>query len=110
MKGLFQNGEFVGSSQKYTLDIPFFKQIGAQHTSANVLNVSADKTLNPYSYATWGTCHQATNATLLKAGISFTILDLGVSWDMYVTTAVYGNYGGQLGTRIWAGAEASNNY
>jgi hypothetical protein len=87
--------------------MPGFKQIGAQHSSANALTVSSSASqLNPWRYATWGVCHQATNMTLLNGGISSTILDLGSSFDMFVTTAVYGNYGGQLGNRAFTSINA----
>ncbi len=108
IKGLTKDDKLVGSFQKRTLDMPGFKQIGAQHSSANALAVSGPQ-LNPSRYATWGVCHQATNMTLLQGGISSTILDLGPSFDMFVTTAVYGNYGGQLGSRAFTGANAYRN-
>jgi len=110
IKGLMQDGKLVGSYQTRTLDVPLLKQLGAQHSSANALKVATGAKINPWTYATWGTCQQATNLTLLQAGISSTILDLGASWDMYVTTAVYGNYGGMLSNRIHAGFNANNNY
>jgi hypothetical protein len=105
-----QGDKLIGSYQKRALDIPFLKQLGAQHSSANVLNLSSGLKANPLTYATWGTCHQATNLTLLNADIPSTILNMGASWDMYVTTAVYGNYGGQLGNRIFSGVTANGNY
>jgi hypothetical protein len=107
IKGLTKNGQLVGSYQKTPLDMPFFRQIGAHHSSANVLTVSSSASqLNPWRYASWGVCHQATNMTLLNGGISSTTLTLGPSWDMFVTTAVYGNYGGQLGNRAYTGVNA----
>ncbi|OGX27486.1 MAG: hypothetical protein A3D10_04125 [Omnitrophica WOR_2 bacterium RIFCSPHIGHO2_02_FULL_48_11] len=109
VKGLVQDGKLVGSFQKRTLDVPGLKQLGAQHSSVNALNASG-VSVNPFSYATWGVCNQAANATLLNAGISSTVLNLGPSWDMFVTTAVYGNYGGQLGNRVLSGVNANQNY
>ena len=110
INGLIKDGGLIGSLQKRALDVPILKQLGAQHTSANVLNLSSGPKVNPWSYATWGTCHEATNLTLLKSGVSSTAADLIPSWDMHLTTAVYGNYGGQLGNRIWAGIYAGRNY
>ena len=110
ISGVIKDGGLIGSLQKRTLDIPFLKQLGAQHTSANVLNISSGPKVNPWRYATWGTCHEATNLTLLKSGVSSTVADLIPSWDMHLTTAVYGNYGGLLGNRIWAGIHAGRNY
>jgi len=107
IKGLTKNDKLVGSFQKRTLNVPGLKQLGAQHSSANALAVSGPR-LNPFRYATWGTCHQATNMTLLQGGISSTIMTLGPSWDMFVTTAVYGNYGGQLGYRIYTGVNSND--
>jgi hypothetical protein len=34
------------------------------------------------------------------------VRSMGPSWDMFVTTAVYGNYGGQLGNRVYTGVNA----
>jgi len=110
VKGLTQDGKLVGSFQKRVLDVPGLKQLGAQHSSVNVLNVTSNFKVNPLSYATFGVCHQAANLSLLNGGISSTIFNIGPSWDMYVTTAVYGNYGGQLGYRVLSGVNANDNY
>lgn len=104
-----QDNKLVGSFQKRTPDVAFFKQIGAQHTSANMLKYSSSLKVNPSSYLLWGTCHQAANLTLLGSGVSSTILNISPTWDMYVTTAIYGNYGGQLGSRILSGINANRD-
>ncbi|MCA9405666.1 MAG: VCBS repeat-containing protein [Candidatus Omnitrophica bacterium] len=112
VKGLTRDGKLVGSFQKRPLDVPGLKQLGAQHSSVNTLTVASSSVseLNPWKYATWGVCHQASNASLLNGGISSNILNLGPSWDMFVTTAAYGNYGGMLSNRIYSGFNANENY
>ncbi len=110
VKGLMQDNKLVGSFQRVPLDVPGLKQLGAQHVSTNMLNVASNVKINPLSYGVWGVCDQAANLTLLNAGASSTILNLGASWDMYVTTAVYGNYGGQLGYRVLSGVNANREY
>lgn len=42
----------------------------------------------------FGTCHQATNRTLLDGGLANTVWSMG--WDTKASTMVYGNYGGGL--------------
>jgi hypothetical protein len=110
VKALTQDGDLIGSFQTRSLDIPLLKQLGANHASANMLNVSSIQVLSPKAYGIWGTCHQATNATLLNGGTSSTIFTLAPSWDMYVTTALYGNYGGQLFSKAYTGIDAGRNY
>jgi hypothetical protein len=73
-----------------------------------MINFAGEK-ISPSSYASFGVCHTAANATLLNSGISSTMLDIDPSWDMFVTTAVYGNYGGQFGSRVVAGVNANND-
>ncbi len=108
IKGLYRNNQILGSFQKRTLDVPLLKQLGAQHSSVNMSKISSNLKINSWEYATFGVCHQATNATLLNGNVSSTILNIDPSWDMFVTTAVYGNYGGQLGYRIYTGVNSYN--
>jgi RHS repeat-associated protein len=107
IEGLAIDNKLVASYESTSLGIPFLREIGTRHSAANALNVSVQK-INPLFYGTWGTCHQATNLTLLNAGVSQTTLTLEGSWSMYVTTAVYGNYGGQLGYRVYSGTSVNN--
>lgn len=44
----------------------------------------------------FGTCHQATNATLLQSGVSSTVTDIYPHWSTFASTVAYGNYGGGL--------------
>ncbi|NTU50142.1 MAG: hypothetical protein HGA87_04530, partial [Desulfobulbaceae bacterium] len=107
--GLSLKDGLRASYQDTPLTVPGLQQMGALHSSANVIGIQA-QTINPWSYAFWGTCHQATNVSLLQGGISYTLMDLSGNWSMAVTTAVYGNYGGQLPSRIYSGVQAYNDY
>ena len=104
-----ESGELVGGIGKRNFSL---FGLTAHHTGANIMGAS-DSVLPAWSYATLGgTCQQATNLTMLSAGYSNTILGFSQirTWDMYVTTAVYGNYGGQLPSRIISGMQAHDNY
>jgi hypothetical protein len=62
-------------------------------------------------YATvFGVCHQASNATLLASGISSTVWDLAPHLSTFASTAVYGNYGGQLTNYIYTGIRTDRGY
>lgn len=85
-----------------------------QHTGAIAKNFSGQgmKAIAPdWMYASlYGTCQQATNATLLAGGISDTVLSLYPHWSTFASTAIYGNYGGGLVRSVAAGVQANENY
>lgn len=58
----------------------------------------------------YGTCHQFSNATLLMSGISNTVVDIYPHWSTFLSTAVYGNYGGGLMRSVATGVIASQDY
>lgn len=58
----------------------------------------------------YGTCQQATNATWLMSGISNTVTDIYPHWSTYLSTTLYGNYGGGLPRSIYTGIQASQDY
>lgn len=76
--------------------------LGAVHTGATSPNFlstvnTPQPSFIPYSkLTTFGSCHQATNATLLKSGFSNVVTGTSGNYSTYITTAVYGNYGGGL--------------
>lgn len=88
----------------------------AVHTGAN--SNSFPKALdlhNPSSIpfqkgTTFGFCHQATNATLLKSGFSNVVTQTSGNFSTYVTTAVYGNYGGGLVQKAYNGYQAHSQW
>jgi len=63
--------------------------------------------VNRLTWATSATCHQVSNSVLLQAGFSNTIL--GMTWDTFLSTAIYGNYGGGLYHKIATGIMAKRN-
>ncbi|GEM_PF-4297863 len=60
--------------------------------------------------ATFGTCHQAANATLLNAGFSNVATQVSGNFSTFATTAIYGNYGGGLMIKANSVREAYNNW
>lgn len=65
----------------------------------------------PFSKGTtFGFCHQATNATLLKAGFSNVVSDIFPNYSTRLTSFVYGNYGGGLVHKVYSGYQANSNW
>ncbi|MBU2541138.1 MAG: RHS repeat-associated core domain-containing protein, partial [Candidatus Omnitrophica bacterium] len=58
----------------------------------------------------FGTCHQASNATLLAGGISSTVVNVYPHWSTFLSTAVYGNYGGGLIRSVATAINANQDY
>ncbi len=91
--------------------------LGSVHTGANspnfpkALNMKYPSNLprNLQGF-TFGWCHQASNATLLKAGFSNIVTDIFPNYFTYATTFVYGNYGGGLVQKAYSGYQAYNNW
>jgi RHS repeat-associated protein len=84
-----------------------------QHTGGIVKNFhgAGMKTIWPgWARGVYGTCHQVTNASLLTGGLSNTVAGVFPHWSTWATTAIYGNYGGQIGTHIYTGLKARDNY
>jgi len=84
-----------------------------QHTGAIAKNFpgSGMKFLWPgWGRAIFGTCHQVTNATLLAGGLSNTVAGIFPHYSTWATTALYGNYGGQVGGYIYQGSKARDEY
>lgn len=82
---------------------------GGNFIAAMAANVS-DTVFHPLTFLTRGTCHQLTNAHLLRAGFSNTVMSLGGGWSTIVTTMVYGNYGGGLARSIYSAYRAREEY
>lgn len=59
---------------------------------------------------TFGFCHQATNATLLQAGFSNVVTEITGNYSTFLTTALYGNYGGGLVQKAFSGYQADKNW
>ena len=59
---------------------------------------------------TFGFCHQATNATLLNAGFSNVVTDIFPNYSTYVTTMLYGNYGGGLVQKAHSAYQANTEW
>ena len=59
---------------------------------------------------TFGWCHQAANATLLNAGFSNVVTQTSGNYSTFLTTALYGNYGGGLMIKANSIHEAYNNW
>ena len=105
---LMQNGEQVGTVGgarvgALGLDGPLsFLQI--DHTGINLRGLKNAAKINPYAYLTSGVCHTGTNISLLNAGFSSTVTSLGVGgWSTYLSTGIYGNYGGGLYRSVFNG-------
>lgn len=90
---------------------------GSVHTGAN--SPSFPKALNmkyPCSLPknlqgiTFGWCHQATNATLLASGFSNVVTQTSGNFSTFITTFVYGDYGGGLMIKANSVYEAYNNW
>lgn len=58
----------------------------------------------------YGVCHQGVNASLLSAGLSDTAFSLYPGWDTFLSTAIYGNYGGGLVRSTYAGISAAQEF
>lgn len=89
---------------------------GALHTGANspnfpqALNMKNPGRLPFSKGTTFGWCHQAANATLLRAGFSNTVAEIFPNYSTYATTFLYGNYGGGLVQKAYSGYQANNNW
>ena len=59
---------------------------------------------------TFGWCHQASNATLLASGFSNVVTQTSGNYSTFLTTALYGNYGGGLMIKANSVYEAYNNW
>ncbi len=80
--------------------------IGEDFTKSGMIKIAPD-----WWYGTlYGTCQQATNATLLMSGISNTVTGLYPHWSTYLSTTLYGNYGGGLPRSVYTGIQASQDY
>ncbi len=89
---------------------PLQKAPALTHIGAKASNFPVDKVL-PVNKPTWGflaTCHQMTNRTFLDAGLSNVVL--GQSWDTYLSTFVYGTYGGGTLVKAVTGVKAYEDY
>ena len=64
--------------------------------------------VNPFTWGTSATCYQVSNSVLLARGFSNTTL--GMTWDTYLSTAIYGNYGGGLYVKATTGMLAEREY
>ncbi|MBI4680965.1 MAG: RHS repeat-associated core domain-containing protein [Nitrospirae bacterium] len=64
--------------------------------------------VNQATWATSMTCHQVSNGMLVARGFSNTVL--GMSWDTYLSTLLYGNYGGGLYYKTVTGIQARDEY
>jgi RHS repeat-associated protein len=88
---------------------------GSLHTGANspnfpkALNMKNPSSMPFQKGTTFGFCHQAANATLLKAGFSNTVAEIFPNYSTYATTFVYGNYGGGLAQKAFSGYQADKN-
>jgi hypothetical protein len=89
---------------------------GSVHIGANSPNFP--KALNmkypssiPFSKGTtFGFCHQAANASLLEAGFSNVVTETSGNFSTYITTFIYGNYGGGLVQKAYNGYQADKNW
>jgi hypothetical protein len=114
---LSQKGEpiaLVGKAPKIGGLSRIFPGEGVPHTGASILSINGGNTIKQIA-PTWtygslfGTCHQATNATLLRGGISSTVAGIFSDWEMKATTIIYGNYGGALPQKFYQGIKAYND-
>ena len=92
-------------------------KLGAVHTGANspnfpeALNMKYPSSLpRKVQGFTFGWCHQASNATLLKAGFSNVVTQTSGNFSTYLTTFVYGNYGGGLMIKANSIYQGYNNW
>lgn len=86
------------------------KALEVTHTGINIQGYTGGK-INSAFYGSWGVCHTAVNSALLKAGYSSTLISLGQGgWSTFLSTAVYGNYGGGLYRSAYAGYQSYNDY
>jgi hypothetical protein len=84
--------------------------LAVNHTGVNMVGYTG-KTINPFTYGFWGTCHQATNVGILNSGYSSTLMTMGKGgWSVGATTIIYGNYGGGLFHSVYAGINAYQGY
>jgi hypothetical protein len=110
-----KNNEVLGIMGKATKE-GGLTRIGLDplHTGAitgNFPGAGINQLVPDWMYANlFGTCHQATNATLIAGGISSTVWNLTPHWTTFTTTIIYGNYGGALTSRIYSGIEAGQKY
>lgn len=105
---LTQNGKQVGTIGEARvgalgLDGPLsFLQI--DHTGINLKGLKNAAKINPYAYLTSGVCHTSINISLLNAGFSSTVTSLNAGgWSTYLSTGIYGNYGGGLYRNVFNG-------
>ena len=81
--------------------------LGVNHTGANLVSFTGRFQLSPWTYATWGVCHQAVNVAVLESGFRATLLSMHQGgWTTFLSTTAYGSYGGQLYRDIFTGLEA----
>jgi len=95
-------------------DVPYSSGVhtGAKATSfPKALNMEYPRGNLPFQKGlTFGTCHQAANATLLNAGFSNVVTQTSSNFSTFATTAIYGNYGGGLMIKANSVHEAYNNW
>lgn len=92
------------STQPFNENI-FAEAINFQHSSSISINLVTGTTSNSdfsaVQYFLGRTCHQYSNANLLRAGFSDTVTSIGaVGWSGYLSYAFEGIYGGQLWPKI----------
>ncbi|OGW83658.1 MAG: hypothetical protein A2987_04765 [Omnitrophica bacterium RIFCSPLOWO2_01_FULL_45_10] len=85
--------------------------LGVNHTGASMTALTGSTKLSPFTYLTYGVCHTATNVSFLQAGFGSNLITLGSGgWTTYVTTAIYGNYGGGLARTAFTSVTAYKDY
>jgi hypothetical protein len=69
-----------------------------QHAGAAMVNLASRVEVQGFGitagYLTWGISHQAFGTTLLQAGYAGSIFDAGIGFSPFLSTALYGPYGG----------------
>ena len=77
------------------------------HSGATTRTFPYSKSFTPTYREFYGTlfgvCHQATNASLIKSGISNVLTDFVKGWEFRASTYIYGNYGSGLPQKIYQG-------